>query len=356
MTNIFQKVSQKTGLAPGSLVYIGKERIEKIRITVTLIDYDSDTLEEKEISDLDECLPYLDKPTTTWVNINGIHDIGVIEKAGRIFKIHPLVLEDILNTAQRPKTEDFDEYLYTVIKMINTDLDSGQIKLEQISIVTFKNIVITFQEEHGDVFDYVRKRIKEKRPRIRNRGADYLTYALLDAVVDGYYLTLENINERIEGLETAILEKPTRSVMDEIYQLKSTILHLRRAIAPSRETINNLVHEEINVISADTTPFLRDVYDHIVQMIETSDHFRDILNGMIDAYNSIMGNRMNEVMKVLTIIATLFIPLTFIAGIYGMNFTYMPELAWKWGYFGILGIMTVVTILMLLYFKKKDWL
>ncbi|MCF7810433.1 magnesium/cobalt transporter CorA [bacterium] len=356
MSKIIHRVSKKRGLPPGSLIYIGKERLEKVKITMTLIDYDSDNMEEKEIKDLGECIPYIDKPTTTWINIYGIHDTAVIEKAGEVFGIHPLVLEDILNTSQRPKTEDFEDYIYTIIKMIDTDLETDEIKTEQVSIVTLKNIVITFQERHGDVFNPVRKRIKDRKPRIRRQGSDYLTYALLDAIVDGYFLTFERLNDRIEDLETLLLEKPTKFILDEIYQLKRIIINLRKAIVPSRDTINNLVHEEFSLVSSETTPFLRDVYDHIVQIIETTDHIRDILNGMIDAYNSIMGNKMNEVMKVLTIIATLFIPLTFIAGIYGMNFTYMPELAWKWGYFAVLGIMAIATLLMLVYFKKKEWI
>ncbi len=356
MSKTVHRVSKKSGLAPGSLVYIGKERPEDVKITVTLIDYDSDTLEEKEIKDIEECAPYRDKPTTTWINIYGIHDITIIEKAGKVFGIHSLVLEDILNTAHRPKTEDFEDYIYTVIKMIDTDPETNEIKMEQVSIVTMKNIVITFQEKHGDVFDPVRKRIKDRKPRIRKQGTDYLTYALLDAVVDGYFLTFERLSDRIENMESVLLEKPTKSTLDEIYQLKRTILSLRKAIVPSREVITSLVHEESVLLGPETTPYLRDVHDHIVQIIETTDHFRDILNGMIDAYNSIMGNKMNEVMKVLTIIATLFIPLTFLAGIYGMNFAFMPELAWKWGYFAVLGIMFVVTLLMLLYFKRKAWI
>ena len=356
MLNIQHRVSKKTGLAPGSLVYIGNERQEDVRITLTLMDYDSENLEENEIADLDECLPYLDKPTITWVNIYGLHDVSIIEKAGKYFKIHPLVLEDILNTGHRPKAEDFEDYLYTVIKMINMDPETDEITIEQVSIVTFKNVVITFQERHGDVFDPVRKRIRDNRPRIRRRGTDYLAYTLLDAVVDGYFLTFESLNDRIENLETSIIEKPTKAILDEIYQLKRAILSLRKSIVPSREMINNLVHEEIAVISADTTPYLRDLYDHIVQILETADHFRDILNGMIDAYNSILGNKMNEVMKVLTIIATLFIPLTFIAGVYGMNFAYIPELAWKWGYFAVMGLMFALAVFMLLHFRKKGWL
>ena len=356
MSKAAHRVSKKSGLAPGSLVYIGKERPEDVKITITLIDYDSDNLEEKEIKDFEECAPYIDKPTTTWINVYGVHDTKIIEKAGQIFGIHSLVLEDILNTAQRPKTEDFEDYIYTVIKMINTDPETDEIKMEQVSIVTMKDIVITFQEKHGDVFNPVRKRIKDRKPRIRMRGTDYLTYALLDSVVDNYFLTIERLSDRIENMESVLLERQTKSTLDEIYQLKRTILSLRKAIVPSREMINSLVHGEFALINPETTPYLRDVHDHIVQIIETTDHFRDILNGMIDAYNSIMGNKMNEVMKVLTIIATLFIPLTFIVGIYGMNFSFMPELAWKWGYFTVLGIMVIAALLMLLYFKRKQWM
>ena len=355
MLKSVHKVSQKSGMSPGSLVYIGEKRDHEVKITVTMLDYDSENVEEKVIGDIEECASYKDKPSVTWINVYGIHDTELIEKVGKIFDIHPLVLEDILNTSHRPKIEVFEKYLYTVMKMLSLNEVSGEIKNEQVSIISMDNVVITLQEMPGDVFDAVRKRIKDKRLRIRRRGTDYLTYALIDAIVDKYYHILENWEEKIEALEDVILHDPTNSAFNQIYQMKHSLVFLKKAVAPIREMLDNLLKEELDLLKPETLPYIRDVYDHILHILDTIDNYREILLGFIDTFNSIMGNRLNEVMKVLTIIATLFIPLTFIAGVYGMNFGFMPELGWKYGYFAILGLMLVVTVIMMIYFKRKRW-
>ena len=355
MLKFIHKVSQKSGMPPGSLVYIGEKSEHEVEITVTMLDYDSENVEERVIGDIEECAPYKDKPTATWISIYGIHDTEIIEKVGKIFDIHPLVLEDILNTSHRPKIEVFEKYLYTVIKMLSLDEATGEIKIEQVSIISMDNVVITLQERPGDVFDTIRKRIKDKRLRIRRRGTDYLTYALIDTIVDKYFHILENWEEKIEVLEEAILYDSTKSTLDQIYQMKHSLIFLKKAVAPIREMLDNLLQDELDLLKPETLPYIRDVYDHILQILDTIDNYREIIFGLIDAFNSIMGNRMNEVMKVLTIIATLFIPLTFIAGVYGMNFSYMPELGWKYGYFTVWGIMLVIAFIMIIYFKRKNW-
>ena len=349
---LFHKVSHKKGLAPGALVYVGAKK--ELPAKIVVIDYDGDNYEEHEISDLRECLPYKEKPSMTWINIFGIHEINIIEEAGKLFEIHPLVLEDIVNAAQRPKTESTDDYLFTVVKMLHIDTDSGDIMAEQVSIITFKNLVITFQEFEGDVFELVRKRIRSAK-RVRMLKSDYLTYALLDAVVDNYFVILENMGERIEVLEDELLNTPDESTLQQMHQLKRDTLFIRKLIWPLRETISSLTRGDEAIFSEDTIVYLRDVYEHIIEVVETLDNYRDMLTSMIDLYISTISNKMNEVMKVLTIIATIFIPLTFIAGIYGMNFQNMPELSWKYGYFALLGVMAVVAILMIIFFIRKRW-
>jgi len=315
MLRFVHKVSQKSGMPPGSLVYVGEEKEHEVKITVTMLDYDSENIEEKVINDIEECAPYKDKPTVTWINVYGIHDTTIIEKVGKIFEIHPLVLEVILNTMHRPKIEIFEKYLYTVIKMLSLEVGTGVVKSEQVSIISLDNIVITLQERPGDVFETVRNRIRDKKPRIRRRGTDYLTYALIDAIVDRYFHILEKWEEEIEVLEEAILHDPAKSILDQIYQMKHSLIFLKKTVSPIREMLDGLLKEELELLKPETIPYIRDIYDHIRQILDTIDNYREIMLGLVDSYNSMMGNRMNEVMKVLTIIATLFIPITFIAGV-----------------------------------------
>ncbi len=353
MLKLTHKMSRKAGLAPGSLIYLGKAKEEPPEITY--MDYDAENVREMKVESIEQCADYKDTDTMTWINISGIHDVDLVEKVGKIFEVHPLVLEDILNAAQRPKSEDYDTYHYTVLKMLQLNEEGGA-RSEQVSIITRKNLVITLQEESGDVFDPVRRRIREAPRRVRMLNADYLTYALIDAVVDSYFVVMENFGETIEELQDEILSAPTRSTLEEVHHLKRNLIYVRKSIWPLREIISGLTRGESKLFSAETQVYLRDVYDHTIQVIETLENFRDMLSGMIDLYLSTASNRMNEVMKVLTIIATIFIPLTFIAGIYGMNFEFMPELKWRFGYFASLGVMLVIFAGMLIYFRKKDWI
>jgi magnesium transporter len=303
-----------------------------------------------------ECLSEKDFKGVCWVNVCGIHDIHTIESIGNNFNIHPLVQEDILNTFHRPKFEESEEYLFLVIKMLVYDPGSKGVISEQVSFVLGPNFLVTFQEQEGDVFNPVRERLRKALGRVRKMGPDYLLYALMDAVVDNYFLVLEAIGEDLEILEDQLLENPTPGVLQTVHKLKREMIFLRKAIWPLREVLNGLQKTVSKLVKNNTKMYLRDIYDHTIQVIETVETYRDMVAGLQDLYLSSVSNKMNEVMKVLTIIATIFIPLTFIAGIYGMNFEFMPELKWKNGYFITWGIMAVVTLGMVFYFKRKKWL
>lgn len=354
MPKFIKKISKKAGLAPGTLVHIGEREIEKTRIR--LIDYDEKQLQEKDLKTIEECFPCKDEPTVSWINIDGVHEVEAIEKMGRHFNIHPLVLEDIVNTGHRPKAEDFEDYVYIVLKMLYYDEEENQVRSEQVSLILGSSYLISFQEKEGDVFDAVRERIRKGKGRIRQAGADYLAYALMDAIVDQYFLIMEIFGEKIEALEEELVENPRARILETIHTVKREMIYFRKQVWPLREIIGGLTRGEYSFISESTAVYLRDVYDHTIQVIDTLESMRDVLGGMLDLYLSTISYKMNEVMKVLTIIATIFIPLTFIAGIYGMNFKYMPELEWHWGYFMVWGIMVIVMAAMVVYFKKRTWL
>lgn len=354
MQKIFKRRSEKGGLPPGTLAYVGEKKIEKVIITV--FDYDSERYEEKELKSIEECFSYKDTPTVTWINIDGIHQVDIMEKIGNYFGLHPLIMEDILNTRQRPKMDDLEDYLFVVLKMLNYNEGDDEIVAEQISIILGHNFVISFQEKEGDVFEPIRDRIRKNKGRIRKMGADYLAYALVDSVVDNYFTILEKIWERIEFLEEELVENPSTQTLQEIYGLKRKMIFLRKSIWPLREVISELERGGSSLIKESTGIYLRDVYDHTIQIIDTVETFRDMISGILDVYLSSLSNKMNEVMKVLTIIATIFIPLTFLAGIYGMNFKYMPELEWHQGYFAVLFLMVIICSGMVIYFRKKKWL
>ncbi|MFC1494731.1 magnesium/cobalt transporter CorA [Thermodesulfobacteriota bacterium] len=349
-----KKISKKAGLPPGTLVHVGEKKLENVRIRLT--DYNEEEIDERELKSIDECFPYREKPGVTWVNIDGLHDLEVINSIGKQFNLHPLVLEDIVNTEQRPKMDDMDDYLFVVAKMIYYNAEDDNIKFEQISLILWKNFVLSFQEDMGDVFDPVRDRLRKGKGRIRKMGPDYLLYALLDALVDSYYSALEKIGERVEGLEGDLVANPDPEILQVIHHLKRELVFLRRSIWPLREVVGRLERAESQLIDEKVVIFYRDVYDHTVQVIDTIETCRDIVSGMMDLFLSSVSNRMNEVMKILTVIATIFIPLTFIAGIYGMNFEFMPELKWHWGYPVALLSMVIIGILMLFWFKKKRML
>ncbi len=294
--------------------------------------------------------------TVSWLNLSGIHDISVIEQFGQHFDIHPLALEDILNTQHRPKVEEMEGYALIIVKMLFFDEQTQAIDSEQVSLILGRNYVITFQEREGDVFEGVRGRLQRSHGRIRQRGPDYLAYALLDSIVDSYFAILEKVGDRLTLLEEELTRNPDQTALAKIYHYKREILKLRKSIWPLRELINELYKEEPAFITEGTRVFLRDLYDHTIQVLDTIEIFRDTVTGLQDLYMSAVGNRMNEIMKVLTIMASIFIPLTFIAGIYGMNFEYIPELKWRWGYFAVWGVMVVCVAGMLVYFKRKKWL
>ena len=349
-----KKRSKKAGLPPGSLVHIGERKAEELKITI--IDYDEAHFQERPLGSIDECFVFKDQPTVSWINIEGLHDVQVLERLGECYGIHPLVLEDILNTDQRPKMEDYGEYLYVVLKMLDGSQKNEVINTEQVSLILGSNFVFSFQEAGGDVFDPIRERIRNNKGRIRKMGADYLAYTLLDAIVDNYFIVLEKMGEKIEVLEEKLVTVSTPETFGVIHHLKSELIFLRKAVWPLREVIGGLERGESPFMSESTRIFLRDVYDHTIQVIDTVETYRDMVSGMLDIYLSSVSNRLNAVMKVLTIITTIFMPLTFIAGIYGMNFKYMPELEWPWSYPIILLLMFGVGLFMLLYFKMRKWL
>ncbi len=355
MVKMIKKRSQKAGLPPGTLIHIGEQRAEAPKITV--IDYDDSGFQEKELKTVEECFSYKDKPTRTWINVDGLHQKDVLEKLSGCFGFHPLVMEDIMNTDQRPKMEDYTDYLYIVLKMLYYNDEENKITTEQISLIVAPHVVISFQEGLvGDVFDPLRERLRNDKGKVRKMGADYLAYSLIDAIVDSYFTIIEKLGERIEILEEELISDPDTKTLHEIHYLKREMIFLRKAVWPLREVIGMMMRGESSLIHDSMKIYLRDVYDHTIQVIDTIETLRDMVTGMLDIYLSSVSNRLNAVMKVLTIIATIFIPLTFIVGVYGMNFKYMPELEWRFGYPVLWLIMIVIGVSMLIFFKKRKWL
>jgi magnesium transporter len=355
MPRVFKKRAKEAGLPSGALVHMGEKKIEKTRIT--LMDYDETHFQDREIKTLDESLPFKDQSTVTWVDIEGIHQVTMLGKLGERFGLHPLVVEDILNMEERPKIEDFGDYILIILKIpYHCDNGSNGIEIEQISLVLGLNFVVSFQEREGDVFRSIREQIRNNKGRIRKLGADFLAYALVDSIVDTYFTVLEKFGESMEALEEEVLTDPLPETSQTIHNLKRKIILLRKSVWPFREIVVVLEKGESPLIQDSTKIFLSDVYDHTIEVIETVEIFRDMLSSTLDIYLSSVSNKMNEVMKVLTIIATIFIPLTFITGIYGMNFKYMPELVWRWGYPMVWLVMIGIGVAMLMYFRKKKWL
>jgi len=354
LPKLVKKKSKKAGLPPGTLVHIGKKRMEKVKITI--IDYDEEHLQEKDAKSIKECFPYKDKPTVTWINVDGLHEIKVIEEIGKHFNLHPLILEDIVDTDQRPKIKDFGNYIFIILKMLYYDKKDNEIQVEQVSLILGKNYVISFQEREGDVFNSIRERIRNNLGQIRKAGADYLIYVLIDAIIDNYFIIIEKLGEKIENLEDKMISQPKPANLRVIHKLRRDLIFLRKSVWPLREVISILQRGESPLILESTNLYLRDVYGHTIQVMDTVETLRDIISGMLDIYLSSVSNRMNEIMKMLTIVATIFIPLTFITGIYGMNFQNMPEIKWFWGYPIVLSIMLAIGIGMLIYFKRKKWM
>ncbi|MBU2213989.1 magnesium/cobalt transporter CorA [Patescibacteria group bacterium] len=349
----FLKTASKVGAAPGTLTHVGKKKVEKPHISMWM--YNDEVCEEKTLTTVDDCAALLKNDRVNWVNVDGIHEVKVIESLGKQFNLHALLLEDILNTSHRPKLEEFEDCFFVVVKMLHYLKEEKQVSVEQVSIVLKENLVLSFQEQPQDVFNPMRERLRAKKGKIRSSGSDYLMYRLLDAIVDGYFEILVNFGDQIEELEKQLLSKPDDETLAAIHHLQRELVFVRKAILPMREVLAQLQHEEGDLITSKTAPYFRDVHDHIIQVMDAVDTYRDMASNMLSNYLSIVSNRMNEVMKVLTVIATIFIPLTFIAGVYGMNFQNMPELQWTWGYPAVWGLMMGVVLLMVVYFKRKGW-
>ncbi|OCC15326.1 Magnesium and cobalt transport protein CorA [Dissulfuribacter thermophilus] len=355
MTKSLSTVSEKSGLPPGALIHVGDVLETVTRISV--IDYSTEHFEEQTIQSIDEILKYKDSNTVTWVIIEGLTNVDVVERIGTMFDIHQLVLEDIMNTHQRPKFEEYDDYLYIVLKCLSTENDQFAVTYEQISLLVLKNFVFVFKEKKDDLFHPIQKRIRSKRDRLRKFGTDYLTYTILDIIVDQNFIVIDSLDDAINSVEDTLLaSEPTKDTLNTIQRLKREVANIRKHVSPVRELIAGMLCSESELIDEKIHIYLKDVSDHAIRIIESIESYRDILIGLLDIYISIVGNKMNEIMKVLTIFASIFIPLTFLAGIYGMNFEYMPELKWKWAYPALWSVFITISVVLLIYFKRKKWL
>lgn len=346
---------KKVGLPAGSLVYTGERSGGKV--SALRIDFSEEACEERSLDLEAGPGPFRPAAAAAWVNVVGIHDPAALERLGDSFGLHRLVLEDILSVVQRPKAEDHGDYLYLVLKALGFHEKTGKVAPEQVSIVLGRGFVLSFQEgAPGDAFAAIRERLAAGRGVIRKRGPDFLAYSLLDSVVDGYFLVLDRFGDRIDALEDELIERPGKTTVERLYELKRELLLLHRSVWPVREVVGALMRRDSSLIEEATVPYLRDVYDHTVQAIDTIEIYREMLSEMIGIYLSSASNRLNAIMKVLTIIATIFMPLTFIAGVYGMNFRHMPELEWAYGYPLALLVMAAIGIAMFVYFRRKDWM
>lgn len=340
--------------APGTVTYTGRK--ENVAIKVEIIDYSKDHYSRSDSENIEDAFGFETSQNITWINVNGLNNTKEIERLGEYYNLHPLIQEDIVSTNQRPKMDEYEEYLFIVFKMLHYS-DDGEFINEHVSMVVGKDYVTTFQEADGDVWDGLRDRLANSKGRVRNAGADYLMFALLDAIVDNYFSVIETLSSKIEFIEDQLFEdKVEDGITQDIQVLKKEILRIRRAVVPLREVINRLEKTDTPLIEARTQNYIRDLYDHIIQVSESVDIYREMIWGLMDMYMTTISNKMNEVMKVLTIMASIFIPLTFMAGIYGMNFEYIPELQLKYGYFYLWGAMVLVFCGLLFYFKRKKWL
>ncbi|MBU0675059.1 MAG: magnesium/cobalt transporter CorA [Proteobacteria bacterium] len=354
MARFFKKKDASIGSAPGSLIFIGTQKVDHSKIRV--IDYDPNGLQELELENIRDGVPFKDTQTVTWINIDGVHDTELIKNIGDSFGLHPLVMEDIVNTGQRPKMEEYDDYLFFIIKMLRFDKEKQMIIGEQLSMVLGKTFLLTFQEQIGDVFEPVRDRIRKAKGRIRGTGIDYLAYALLDTIIDNYIHIIERMGEQIECIEDDILDNPTPELLQKINLYKREMNYIRKSIRPAREFIQRLANLDTDLIAETTTPFLKDLLDLSTQAVEVIDTYRDMLTDHLNIYHTGITNKLNEIMKVLTIFSAIFIPLTFIAGIYGTNFEYLPELHYRYSYFIFWGILLVVAVVMVNFFRRRNWL
>jgi magnesium transporter len=351
-----RKKSRKAGAAPGELRDFEGRAAEAAPITG--FRYDAQHFEERTLDDPAVWAPQPDDEAVTWLNVDGVHNPGVLQGLGGLYGLHPLVLEDIMTTAQRPKCDDLGDYLFFVLTMLSLDRATGDIQSEQVSVVLGRRFVLSFQERErpGDAFGPVRERLRKDDSRLRRAGADYLAYSLLDAVVDQYFVVLEAVGERLERIEEQIMRVSATEALRLIHGVKREVLFLRRCVWPLRDVIARLQRGVSGLVQPATEPYLRDLYDHTVQAIETIESFRDIAAGLLEIHLSTTSNRLNEIMKFMTVVATVFAPLTFIVGVYGMNFENMPELGWPWGYLACWGVMVAVAVVMLWAFRRKRWL
>lgn len=356
MARSLRRIAQKAGMPPGSLVFA--EEPGPVPACITVIRYSDTDFVQNEFDEFTQCLPLEPKEDVTWINVNGVSQVKTLEKLGENFSIHPLVLEDILDIEQRPKIEDYETHLFIVLKALKHSPDDQEFEVQsdQVSLILGSNYVISFHEGNGDLFAPVRERLHQGKGRIRKLGADYLAYALIDLIVDNYFVALEAFDDKVEFLEDEVVIRPSPQTLRDVHRFKNDMIILRKSLWPLREVIARLERRESPLISENLTMYLKDVYDHTIIAIETVETYRDILSGMLDIYLSSMSNRLNEIMKVLTIIATIFMPLTFITGVFGMNFKYMPELEWRHGQTIFLAVMAVIALGMLWYFRKKHWI
>lgn len=348
------RVSQKIGMPPGSLVHVGEKKTAETKLT--LFTYGEEGVNEFSTDNTKNIIEKLEPARVNWINVAGLSRTEIIGELGEHFHLHPLTLEDILHTGQRPKQEDHGDYLYLVLKMLYPDENTGRVQYEQVSFILGKNFVLSFLESDRDVFDPAQERIRKIKGKIITLGADYLLYTLIDAIVDHYYVVIEKMGDDIESTEEELVTRPTSKILQNIHLLRTDMLYLRKSIWPLREVIGSLERRESELIREGTTIYLRDIYDHTIQVVDTIEMYRDIVSGMLDTYLSSLSTRMNEIMKVLTIFSTIFIPLTFLVGVYGMNFEYMPELKWHWGYPVLWMIMIGLGLVMINYFRKKRWI
>ena len=356
MFSALRKRVKKVGQPPGTPTYTGKKKAMETR--VTLLRYSEHDFHEAQGDTLESVLPEKQEPgIVTWIHVEGLQNIALIEQLTKLYHVHPLTVEDILNVDQRPKVEEFEGYLFITLKMLPWSNKRHSFTTEQISFVLGKDFLLSFQERENSHFQQTRERLQSSaNQRLRQQGSDYLVYRLMDCIIDYYFVVLEGLGDQIEEVEETIISDPKPQNTRTIYRLKRQLMMLRKSIWPMREAISHLTQMEGRLISSFTRVYLRDLYDHVVQAIDTIETFRDMLGSMLDVYLSSLTNRMNEVMKILTIIATIFIPITFIASLYGMNFVNMPELQWHYGYFMVLGVMCVMVVGMLIYFRRKKWL
>ncbi len=353
MARFFRKRAEARGQVPGSLIFIGRQKVE--RTSIKVIDYNAENLNEFELTGVDQLGDLATSSSVTWINIYGLHDVEIIRSIGARFNIHPLALEDVLNTGQRPKIEEYDDSIFLVLKMFRYDPADGIVHAEQMSLIVGSNYIITFQEQPMDVFEAVRDRIRKKKGRIRTVGTDYLAYALLDSVVENYIDVIERLGERVEDLDGEILEDPDREIITKISHTKREVNYLRKSVRPARDAMLLLAKLDHEILTEQVRPFLKDLQDLVTHAAEAIENYREMLSDQLNVYHSTLSNRMNDVMKVLTIFAAIFIPLTFIAGIYGTNFEYFPELHYRYSYFIFWGVLVAVGGGMLIYFKKKGW-